>query len=114
MVVREGSFGKVSPVVATNLSLVVTELCQNAVEHGLNGSPGTVRVVPERLDGQLVVRVLDEGAGLPEGFDIARTNSLGLGIVTTLVADMHGSFELTARGEGGVAAVVRVPSPERE
>ena len=114
VVVREGSFGKVSPVVATNLSLVVTELCQNAVEHGLNGSPGTVRVVPERLDGQLVVRVLDEGAGLPEGFDIARTNSLGLGIVTTLVADMHGSFELTARGEGGVAAVVRVPSPERE
>ncbi|SDB85747.1 Two-component sensor histidine kinase, contains HisKA and HATPase domains [Raineyella antarctica] len=114
VVVREGTFGKVSPVVATNLSLVVTELCQNAVEHGLHGSPGTVRVVPLREDGRLEVRVLDEGVGLPEGFDPNRTTSLGLGIVTTLVADMHGSFELTARPEGGVVAVVRVPAPERE
>ncbi len=113
-VVREGTFGPISPTVATNLALVMTELCQNAVEHGLNGSPGTVRVEPSRQDGELVVRVLDEGAGLPEGFDPAHTRSLGLGIVATLVADLHGSFDLTNRPEGGTAAVVRVPCPETE
>ncbi|QGF24438.1 sensor histidine kinase [Raineyella fluvialis] len=111
---REGTFGKVSPVIATNLSLVVTELCQNAVEHGLGGAAGEVRVVPVRDDGELVVRVLDAGRGLPEEFDLARTTSLGLGIVATLVADMHGTFALSNRPEGGVQAMVRVPAPEGE
>lgn len=111
---REGSFGKVSPDVATNLSLVVTELCQNAVEHGLRGEPGTVRVVPCREDSSLEVRVLDEGHGLPDGFDVGSTASLGLGIVQTLVADMAGSFSLQPREGGGVAAIVRVPVPERD
>ncbi|WOP17906.1 sensor histidine kinase [Raineyella sp. LH-20] len=109
---REGSFGKVSAVVATNLSLVVTELCQNAVEHGLGGQTGEVQVVPTRADGVLVVRVLDPGHGLPDGFDPARTTSLGLGIVETLVADMHGTFSLSNRPEGGVEAMVRVPAPD--
>ena len=36
--VREGSFGAVSADVATSLAMVVTELCQNAVEHGLADS----------------------------------------------------------------------------
>ncbi len=111
---RQGSFGKVSPVIATNLSLVVTELCQNAVEHGLGGQSGEVRVVPARVEGQLIVRVLDAGQGLPEGFDPTRTTSLGLGIVETLVADMHGVFTLTNRPEGGVEAMVRVPVPESD
>jgi two-component sensor histidine kinase len=110
---RQGSFGEVPATVATSLSLIVTELCQNAIEHGLGASSGTVIVKPERLaDGSLEVAVIDDGQGLPEGFDVddkSRT-SLGLSIVATLLEDLHGEFRLVPNPDSvGARAVVRVP-----
>ena len=91
---REGSFGLLDPGVATPLALVLVELVQNAVEHGLGGAAGgggQVRLLVTRVpdgDGpgeRLVVDVLDDGVGLPEGFDPAAGAGLGLQIVSTLV-----------------------------
>ena len=53
---RDGSFGAVSADVATSLAMVVTELCQNAVEHGLADSSGEVRVVRRRPAGTCTSR----------------------------------------------------------
>ena len=55
--------------VATSLAMVVTELCQNAVEHGLADSSGEVRVVPSTHDGHLRIEITDDGRGLPPDFD---------------------------------------------
>ncbi|HIT74420.1 MAG TPA: histidine kinase N-terminal domain-containing protein [Candidatus Avipropionibacterium avicola] len=114
---RVGSFGTVSADVATSLSLVVTELCQNAIEHGLNRGPGQVDVVAEDLADspdhvhRLRVRVVTtDGAELPEGFDLNATSSLGLSIVQTMVADLQGEFRLENLAEGhGTCAEVVVP-----
>lgn len=99
----------------TSLSLVMTELCQNAVEHGLHSSSGTVEVYPHREGPQLVVDVLDEGEGLPDDFDMTNTNSLGLSIVQTLVSDLGGSFLLSSRADGhqGTRARVELPLTRR-
>jgi two-component sensor histidine kinase len=108
--VREGSFGVVSADVATSLAMVVTELCQNAIEHGLADTSGQVRVVPCTADGRLRVEISDDGRGLPAGFDWRQSRSLGLSIVSTLVAEMKGSFELGPKTEGrGTRAVVEIP-----
>ncbi|MDN5727415.1 MAG: sensor histidine kinase, partial [Propionibacteriales bacterium] len=88
---RRGSFGIVSADVATSLSLVLTELCQNAIEHGLAQGAGEVVVMPSDEGDRLRVQVIDRGAGLPTDFDLARTASLGLSIVTTLVTDLGGT-----------------------
>ena len=37
--IREGSFGLLSADVATSLAMIISELCQNAVEHGLRINP---------------------------------------------------------------------------
>lgn len=108
---REGSFGLVPAKVATSLSLILTELCQNAIEHGLATHSGNVFVRPQRnAAGDLVLDVVDEGEGLPEGFQMGATNSLGTSIVTTLVADLgrvhpvqqcrRSGSHLTHRGAG--------------
>ncbi|MGO4955806.1 sensor histidine kinase [Luteococcus sp. Sow4_B9] len=108
---REGSFGLVPAGAATSLSLVMTELCQNAVEHGLDSSSGVVVVRPQRSAEELVVDVLDAGAGLPDGFDMTNTNSLGLSIVGTLAQDLGGGFELTNREDGqGARARITIPT----
>jgi two-component sensor histidine kinase len=106
--VREGSFGYVPADVATSLSLVLTELCQNAVEHGLRQQSGEVLVRPLQQDGELVVEVVNFGEPLPEGFTITSSTSLGLSIVSTLVADLGGEFRLATEGDA-TTATVRVP-----
>ncbi|MGY4720372.1 histidine kinase N-terminal domain-containing protein [Naumannella cuiyingiana] len=109
-VLREGSFGRVPATVATPLSLVVTELCQNAIEHGFGDLPGTVLVRPRTDAGELTVEVCDDGQGLPSDFDPSAGQSLGLSIVDTLVRDLGGSFVLEQNPAGqGSRAVVRVP-----
>lgn len=109
---REGSFGLVQADTATALSLVMTELCQNAIEHGLLFGGGNVVVRPTRRPGMLILDVVDDGEGLPEGFDLDNTDSLGLSIVRTLVADLNGTFELT-NDPSGIGARARVSVPTR-
>jgi two-component sensor histidine kinase len=82
---RDGSFGILTAEVATPLAMVLTELLQNAVEHAFGGGAGVITVTPQRLGGRLRVTVADDGQGLPVGFDVAASTSLGLSIVRTLV-----------------------------
>jgi two-component sensor histidine kinase len=110
---RAGSFGEISAETATALVLVLTELVQNAVEHGFEtGRGGTVEVDAERASGQLTVTVLDDGVGLPPGLDPDATDRLGLQIVRTLVgAELGGSLDLHTRTDGttGTRAAVHLP-----
>lgn len=111
---RQGSFGTVSSAVATPLAMVLTEVLQNAMEHGFAGDRSgsvTVVVAPGPAGtgtGQLAVSVVDDGAGLPAGFDIDASASLGLSIVKTLIGELGGRLSISPRAEGGteVAFVV--------
>jgi len=107
---REGSFGFVPADVATSLSLVLTELCQNAIEHGLGEQRGVVWVTPRESEGRLVVEVTNRGTLLPADFSLGSTNSLGLSIVTTLVDDLGGEFTLRS-SESEMKTVARVSIP---
>ena len=108
--IRQGSFGLLSADVATSLAMIISELCQNAVEHGLAHQSGEVRVVPGRVNGRLRMEISDDGRGLPPDFDWRKSPSLGLSIVNTLVAEMEGSFRLGPRPAGpGTQAVVEIP-----
>ena len=90
---RIGSFGRLRAEDATSLAMVVTELVHNAIEHGLARTGGVVTVEAGRSrdehDELLTVTVADDGAGLPEGFDPARSG-LGTQIVTSLISDLRG------------------------
>jgi two-component sensor histidine kinase/PAS domain-containing protein len=114
---RSGTFGTLAAESATALVLVLTELVQNAVEHGFRpGQDGHAEVGAERSRGRLTVRVADDGAGLPEGFNAATTDRLGLQIVRTLVsAELGGSIEIRPRSDGtpGTEAVLIVPVTAR-
>ena len=108
--IRQGSFGLLPADVATSLAMIISELCQNAVEHGLAHQSGEVRVVPSRFDGRLRMEISDDGRGLPPDFNWRQSRSLGLSIVNTLVAEMEGSFQLGPRQAGsGTRAVVEIP-----
>src|SRR4051812_35823952 len=101
---RVGQFGELPAAVATPLVMAVTELLQNAAEHAFpDGEPGTIQLVAERDGVDLVVRVRDDGNGLPADFDLAASDGLGLQIVRTLITgELGGGLEMgpTAAGHG--------------
>ena len=106
---RKGTFGVVPAEVATTLAVVLSELVQNAVEHGLSGSTGSVVVMADREGTRLRVEVLDDGAGVPEGFDPTTSSRLGLQIVRTLVeGELAGRLVVERRPEGGTRAAIEI------
>jgi two-component sensor histidine kinase len=110
-----GTFGRLPAATATPLALVLTELMQNALQHGLSrpGSDtvtGTLVVTSARDNGKLTVTVADNGSGLPPGFDLENTTSLGLQIVRTMVVgELGGSLDIGARDGGGTIVSVVLP-----
>jgi two-component sensor histidine kinase len=102
----DGDGGILPARVATPLAVVLNELLQNAVDHAyptdldLSSQPGRVVVQIERDDKALRLAVVDDGVGLPEGFELETTTGLGLSIVRTLVTtELAGEIEIS-RGSG--------------
>jgi two-component sensor histidine kinase len=111
---RTGSFGVLPSEYATALAMVLTEVLQNAVEHGYDSdatTPGVIVVSAHRIVGRLHVTIEDDGKGLPEDFDVERSTHLGLSIVRTLVeSELGGLLEIGA-AHGQVGARVSVDLP---
>jgi two-component sensor histidine kinase len=111
--VRTGRFGELPAATATPLVMVVTELLQNAAEHAFpEGEPGSIELVAERDGDDLVVRVRDDGVGLPDGFDPDTSDGLGLEIVRTLVTtELGGTLSMGAPADGsrGTEVVLDLP-----
>jgi len=135
-----GDLGEVAADVATPLAVTVAELLQNAVEHafdpegpaalgsgasgsesGLEGAGGSAGLAPVGhvdltltcSETALHVEVRDDGQGLPEGFDIENTTSLGLSIVRDLVvSQLEGTIAMEALAPsdgGGTRVAISVP-----
>jgi two-component sensor histidine kinase len=98
---RTGELGSLDPRIATPLSLVVTELIHNALEHGLAESGANLTVEVSRLESSAQIVIFDDGVGLPEGFTILESANLGLQIVRTLTEnELKGTINLVRTNRG--------------
>ena len=67
-------------------ALVVNEILSNAYKHAFKGrKQGKIVISAYEENGWIRIRVRDNGIGLPDDFDINRSNSLGLKLIRTLV-----------------------------
>ncbi len=134
-ITSRGEAGELHASVATPLAVVITELLQNAAEHawpdrtgsdgieagggigeprpvdGIGPARGTARWWPSSCTApthELRVTVRDNGVGLPPGFSIDDTSSLGLSIVRSLVRTQLGGV-ITMRSDGGTVVEVVIP-----
>lgn len=89
--------------------LIISELVTNTIKYAFpDGKRGKlfVGIGPED-DGHLTLRVEDDGVGFPEGFDWRESDSLGLQLVSTLSAQLHGTVEVN--GKGGTSFKITFP-----
>jgi two-component sensor histidine kinase len=85
--------------------LIANELMTNAFKHAFPGGCGSVRVTLAQRGDALVLRVVDDGVGLPRGFDLASLTSLGLQLVQTLSEQIGGALGVDG-GAAGTAFTV--------
>jgi two-component sensor histidine kinase len=106
---RKGQLGSLESRIATPLSLVVTELMHNALEHGLYESGTRLTIELQRYSNEGLITISDDGVGLPEGFDLSTSSNLGLQIVRTLIEnELKGELKLESTQQG-TQAKLRFP-----
>ena len=112
---------------AVPCGLILNELVSNALDHGFPGAtqgvaedgdePSRPRVTASspRIQvwfgggepGELVLKVKDNGIGLPPPSVLKQQGGLGLEVVATLVEQLGG--KLTIKREGGTCVTIRFP-----
>ncbi|WP_193598531.1 sensor histidine kinase [Microbacterium sp. YJN-G] len=103
----EGRFGVLPSEYATPLALALTEVVTNAVEHGLAGREGIVRIEAARTAEMLRVTVTDSGHGLPEG---RVGQGLGTQIVRTLIqGELSGTIDWKGIEGEGTQVTIEIP-----
>jgi two-component sensor histidine kinase len=56
----------------------------------------------------MTLTMRNDGVGVPDGLDIATVDSLGLGLVTSLVLQLSGTLEV--KRDGGSTLINRFPA----
>jgi two-component sensor histidine kinase len=95
---------------AIPLALIVAEAIANAVEHGFaDRETGTV-AVHVCADGDLLsLTIRDDGHGVPEAFDVAAVDSLGLRIARSLAQGMGAELRILPGRPGTLVELRNVP-----
>ena len=93
--------------IAIPLGLIVNELVSNSIKYAFPDKREGKILIEFHYDkgGSLLLVVVDNGIGLPEGLDIGNTESLGLQLVNTLVGQLKGTIDVNP---------VRKSSPSNE
>ena len=74
-------------------ALLLNELISNTLKYAFpSGNGGTLKIRLAPQEGRLLLEVEDNGVGLPEGFEIQRSQSLGLRLVNILTRQLQGTL----------------------
>ena len=107
-----GAIGEAPGELAMPLAVVLTELVQNAFDHG-SPAGGEITLRFSRSAGALEMQVIDGGPGVVDGFSLDRDAGLGLTIVRTFVVkEMRGRIGIRAASDEpprGTVVDVSVP-----
>ena len=102
---------------ATILALLINEFVANAVSHGFEGrSRGTIAIRASQRHGRAFISVVNDGVGVPDDFDPAKSPGLGMRIVQRLVtSDLHGTFSIESRDHDTIASLTfPIPATGRD
>ena len=88
--------------------LIINELATNSLKYAFpDGRRGVVSLALTPVGTGLLLTVSDNGVGLPDGFVIEKSESLGLVLVNSLVQQLGGALEIER--SGGATFRIRFP-----
>jgi PAS domain S-box-containing protein len=100
--------------------LVMNEIVTNSLKYAfpktfscreIRGEPCTITITLHREGNDYLLRVADNGIGMPEGIDVTMSGSLGLYLIRFIVQhQLRGSREISTMN--GTRYTIRFPEPE--
>lgn len=77
--------------------LLINEVITNCIKHAFpDGRSGTIIIDFKKLNDKHIIRIQDDGIGLPDDFNINQTNTLGMQLITSLTSQLDGELEVTS------------------
>jgi two-component sensor histidine kinase len=99
--------------------LVMSEIVTNALKYAfpqtfssreIRGEPCTITLSLKREGNDYLLKITDNGIGIPEGIDITAPRTLGLFLIRLIVKhQLRGTLETSTAG--GTAYTIRFPEP---
>ena len=88
--------------------LLITEIVSNALKYRLpDNREGTIRIVFKKVaEKKVLMEISDNGIGLPHGFEIEKSESLGMQLIIALTSQLDGKLKFS--GENGTKFSVRL------
>jgi PAS domain S-box-containing protein len=106
--VLEGECIKVGINTAVPLGLIINELISNSLKHAFpGGCAGKIMIFTEKNDDGIVIRVKDNGVGIPEHVDPCNTESLGLMLIQSLSEQLGATISLDRKC--GTSYTITIP-----
>lgn len=97
---------------AAPLGLIVNELVTNACKYAFpDGKPGNIWIELNASSTGIVLAVKDDGAGLPDTFDMSASGGSGLQLVEMLAKQLNGMF--TFQSGDTTTFTVTIPTEEK-
>ena len=100
---------------AIPLGLILNELISNSLKHAFpDGRQGTITISVEEEDDRYLIRVRDNGIGIPDETNWKESRSLGFSLVLGLISQLGGTFEKEMVPEGSsFTMTARKRDPEK-
>lgn len=100
---------------AVPCGLIINELVSNAIKYAFpDERPGRIKVeMHPEPGGHVFLSVSDDGIGLPGSLDVAKTESLGLKLVSILTSQLRGVLEVSPRTAPDSGALFRISFPSK-
>jgi two-component system, LytTR family, sensor kinase len=95
-------------------NLLLQPLLENALRHGIGGrtEAGSISITSAKENGRLSIVVADNGAGLPNNWQLKTSSGIGLANTIARLQQLYGEnhrFDIKNRDEGGVEVEIVIP-----
>ncbi len=95
---------------AVTLGLILNEMMVNSMKYAFQGrSSGLISLRLRQIEGSFMLEYRDNGIGLPEGFDMDRSGSLGMRLIRILAKQIQGTVEIQSEPGKGFLANISLP-----
>jgi PAS domain S-box-containing protein len=95
---------------AIPISLLLNESVVNIYKHAFkNMDNGEISIGMKLTDGNIDIKIADNGVGLPDGFDKETNGSMGLILIETLTKQLNGNYTLQNGEEFGTELLISFP-----
>lgn len=96
---------------ATSISMIINELITNSYKYAFKGRTDKQISISCNYDqNRILIKVSDNGIGLPEGFDINHAYGIGYSIIRSVIQiDLHGTIQIETGDYGTMVTITILP-----